>query len=96
MRDIIRAVTKERLWFRLYGEDFGCTPKKAHISVVFCVKKNIYDVEYDGVKSERCVLTNASTPTTPLSQFVPFAALSCAQIAPIATRPVLRVKLMLG
>jgi hypothetical protein len=40
-------------------------------------------------------LTNASTPTTPLSQFVPFAALSQAQIAPIASRPVLRVKRML-
>jgi len=41
-------------------------------------------------------LTNASTPTTPLSQFVPFAALSQAQIAPIAARPVLRVKRMLA
>ena len=40
-------------------------------------------------------LTNASTATTPLSQFVPFASLSQAQIAPIASRPVLRVKRML-
>jgi len=40
-------------------------------------------------------LTNASTATTPLSQFVPFALLSQAQIAPIASRPVLRVKRML-
>jgi hypothetical protein len=47
------------------------------------------------IKSVCNRITNASTPTTPLSQFVPFAALSQAQIAPIATRPVLRVKRML-
>jgi len=46
------------------------------------------------LQNERGFLTNASTATTPLSQFVPFAALSQAQIAPIATRPVLRVKRM--
>jgi hypothetical protein len=44
------------------------------------------------VENERGFLTNTSTATTPLSQFVPFALLSQAQIAPIATRPVLRVK----
>jgi len=55
-------------------------------------------MEYYSAKQKyrRGHLTNASTPTTPLSQFVPFAALSQAQIAPIAARPVLRVKRMLG
>jgi len=44
------------------------------------------------VQNEKEFLTNTSTATTPLSQFVPFASLSQAQIAPIAARPVLRVK----